>query len=78
MTRFAEEMKKVDAFMNQYPQNNRQFIKDIIIYNAIHHPERDKLIAVPLFDEVKEKAPEKGPEPEAEVNKKNVDAWTNL
>lgn len=77
MTRFAEEMKKVQNFLNQYPQNHRQFIRDIVFYNAIHHAEKEKLLAVPLFFD-EEKAPVETPVPEPALDTSNINAWLNI
>lgn len=55
---FQSKRKEINEFFEKYPQSMRQFVKDVILHNAINHPDRGRLMQIPAFDDIFEESSE--------------------
>ena len=47
---FEEKKKQVNEWLKRYPKEMHGFLKDIIVFNALHHPNSNELLQFPGLD----------------------------
>ena len=56
---FFDKEKKVLNWLNRFPPELHNFIKEVVVYNALMHPDKAALLRLPFFDELEPVAVEK-------------------
>lgn len=48
---FFDKDQKVMSWLNKFPPEMHEFIKEVVLYNALCHPDKSRLLQLPFFDE---------------------------
>ena len=48
---FFDKEKKVLNWLNRFPPEMHEFIKELVVYNALMHPDKATLLRLPFFEE---------------------------
>lgn len=54
---FFDKEKRVLSWLNRFPPEMHEFIKEVVVYNALTHPDKASLLRLPFFEEEALQAP---------------------